>query len=338
MAPRIILGLMGFAPDENTGARLHKLSDLTTALDRFTARGFHELDTARSYGGGAQEGVTRQAGWRERGCAIATKVYPLVAGTHSAEKVTEEFEKSLKELGADCIDIAYLHAPDRSIPFEETLGAMNELHKRGKFKKLGLSNYAAYEVAEMVMICKERGWVRPTVYQGVYNVLQRGVEAELLPACRRYGLDFVVYSPIVGGLLSGRYTGAEEVPTEGRFSDKFLGGWVRGLYWKESTFQAVRELKDVADKEGVGMVEVALRWLVHHSAIDVTKGDGIIIGVSRLEHLDANLDALEKGPLSKELLEAVERMGRIAKAEETPYWHGTLEYGYDTKQVLFGDK
>lgn len=65
---------------------------------------------------------------------------------------------------------------------------------------------------------------------------------------------------------------------------------------------------------------------------------GLFIGVSRLEHLDANLDALEKGPLSAESLEAVERMGRIAKAEETPYWHGTLEYGYDTKEVLFGDK
>ena len=98
--------------------------------------------------------------------------------------------------------------------------------------------------------------------------------------------------------MSGRYAGTDQVPTEGRFSHKFLSGWLRGLYRKESIFRAVGELQGVADREGVGMVEVALRWLVHHSGIDVDKEDGIIIGVSKLEHLDASLDALEKGPLN----------------------------------------
>ena len=102
---RIILGLMGFAPDVKTGARLHEVADLAKALDMFQARGYSELDTARAYGGGAQEGFTRQAGWKERGMAIATKVFPMPPGTHRPEVITREFEKSLQELGADCVDV-----------------------------------------------------------------------------------------------------------------------------------------------------------------------------------------------------------------------------------------
>ncbi|KAK3346351.1 NADP-dependent oxidoreductase domain-containing protein [Lasiosphaeria hispida] len=335
--PRIILGLMGFAPDENTGARLHKVDDLKQALDIFQARGYSELDTARAYGGGAQEGFTRQAGWKERGFSIATKVYPIPPGNHAPEIITREFETSLRELGTDSVDIAYLHAPDRSIPFALTLAAMDALHKAGKFQRLGLSNFAAFEVAEVVLTCARRGWVRPTVYQAVYNCMQRGIEAELLPACRRYGLDVVVYSPIVGGLLSGQITRKETVPAEGRFSDKFLNGWIRERYFRDSTFDAIAELRAAADREGVSTIEVALRWLVHHSKLDVRGGDGIIIGVSKLEHIDSNLDYLEKGPLSEELLGALDRMWRIAKGEEAPYWHFDLEYAYDTKEALFGE-
>ncbi len=105
--PRIILGLMGFAPDAKTGARLTTVDDLKKALDIFQARGFSELDTARAYGGGAQESFTRQAGWRERGMAIATKVWPAPPGTHAPEPLTKAFETSLKELGTDCVDVCF---------------------------------------------------------------------------------------------------------------------------------------------------------------------------------------------------------------------------------------
>ncbi len=80
---------------------------------------------------------------------------------------------------------------DRSVPFAETLEAMDKLHKAGKFKRLGLSNFTAFEVAEIAMTCEYNGWVRPTIYQGVYNCIQRGIEPELIPACHRYGLDVV---------------------------------------------------------------------------------------------------------------------------------------------------
>ena len=168
---RVVLGLMTFGPDEKTGGRVTSLKEYEECLDYFQSQGYHEVDTARLYVGGQQEGFTRQARWKERGLKLATKCYPIQAGLHRPDRLKESCEKSLEELGADCVDIYYLHAPDRSVPFEETLGACNELHKQGKFVELGLSNYAAWEVAEIVTTCRKNGWVQPTVYQAMYNAI-----------------------------------------------------------------------------------------------------------------------------------------------------------------------
>ncbi len=169
--PRVILGLMTFGPDESAGGRITSLDTYDKSLDYFQSQGYNEVDTPRSYIAGKQEAFTAEAHWKERGLTLATKCYPNVPGKHKAERITEEFNKSLSELKTDCVDIFYLHAADRSVPFEETLEAVNKLHKQGRFVQLGLSNYTAFEVAEIVIMCKERGWVRPTIYQGMYNAI-----------------------------------------------------------------------------------------------------------------------------------------------------------------------
>ena len=120
---------------------------------------------------GKQEAFTAEAHWKERGLTLATKCYPNEPGTHRAGVIKERLAFSLKELKTDCVDIFYLHAADRSVPFEETLEAVNNMHREGKFVQLGLSNFTAFEVAEVVITCKERGWVRPTIYQGMYNCI-----------------------------------------------------------------------------------------------------------------------------------------------------------------------
>lgn len=120
-----------------------------------------------------QEAFTAQAGWKDRGFKIATKSYPSVPGAHSAANLRKDLETSLAELGTDCVDIFYLHSADRTTPFTETLKAANKLYKEGKFKQLGVSNFSAYEVAEVVMLCQARGWVKPTIYQGVYNAISK---------------------------------------------------------------------------------------------------------------------------------------------------------------------
>lgn len=168
---RAILGLMTFGPDESRGARITSLAEYNKCLDYFQKQGYSEVDTARIYVGGKQEAFTSEAGWKERGLTLATKWYPSTPGAHKPEVIREQLEKSLAELKTDCVDIFYLHAADRSVPFAETLEAVNQLHKEGKFVQLGLSNFAAFEVAEVVITCKERGWVRPTIYQGMYNAI-----------------------------------------------------------------------------------------------------------------------------------------------------------------------
>ena len=128
---------------------------------------------ARSYVDGRQEAFTAAARWKERGLTLATKLYPNPAGLHEPKALRENFELSLKELKTDVVDIFYLHAPDRSVQFAQTLAAVNALHKEGKFVQLGLSNFTAFEVAEVVMTCISHGWVRPTIYQAVYNAVSK---------------------------------------------------------------------------------------------------------------------------------------------------------------------
>ncbi|KAI0133989.1 aflatoxin B1 aldehyde reductase member 3 [Xylariales sp. AK1849] len=343
--PRVILGLMTFGPPgtEGAGSRITSGDTYRAVLDKFQSQGYNEVDTARVYISGKQEAWTRdEAKWNERGLTLATKVkYPGADGDHVAAKVEESVQESLKELGTNCVDILYIHAADRATPFEETLGALDKLHKAGKFVRLGLSNYTAFEVAEAVLICRQHGWVRPTIYQGMYNAITRGIDAELIPACRRYGLDIVVYNPIAGGLFSGKIKSKDMAPTEGRFSDQAgTGVNYRGRYFKDSTFHALEIVEKATEKAGLSMIETALRWTVHHSGLNIKDGgnDGVIIGISSLDQLEANLDNLEKGPLPEEVVKELDRAWSVAKADAPNYWHKDLVYKYDTQQALFGEK
>lgn len=267
----------------------------------------------------------------------ATKWYPREPKAHSAETLETQFNKSLSELGTDCIDIFYLHAADRTIPFQEPLKKLDELHKAGKFVQLGLSNFTAFEVAEVVMLCKANNWVRPTIWQGMYNAITRSIEPELIPACRRYGIDIVVYNPIAGGIFSGKYK-SSEVPSEGRYSNtnKAQGENYRKRYFKDATWEALSIIEPVVKKHDLTLLETAFRWLTHHSQLNIKDGgnDGIIIGVSSEEQLVNNLKDLEKGPLPEEVLKTLDEAWLVAKPTTANYWHGEVDYKYDTREAL----
>jgi aflatoxin B1 aldehyde reductase len=326
------------------------LSELNKHLDYFQSKGYNEVDTARMYVGGKQEAYTRDAKWQDRGLTLATKVYPYEAGVHKPDRLKEHFNTSLKELDTKTVDIFYLHAPDHSVPFEETLGAVNELHKEGKFVELGLSNFAAWEVAEVWNICKERGWVKPTVYQAMYNAisvspslpifssissskitmlntnacLARAIEPELIPCCRKYNISIVIYNPLAGGLFSGKIKSADIAPSSGRFSNTAkMGEMYRDRYFKDSTFEALKLVEKVAQKHSLTLLEIALRWCVHHSELKTrAKGgnDGVIIGVSSFEQLEGNLADLEKGPLPEEVVGVLDEAWMVAKASAPTYF------------------
>lgn len=121
--------------------------------------------TSPQYVAGQSESFLAAADYKGLGFKLATKVYPSVPGTHTPAMLRSKVSDSLTALNTEDVDIFYLHAADRSVPFVDTLQTVNELYKEGRFQTLGLSNYTAYEVAEIVTLCKERGWVRPKIYQ-----------------------------------------------------------------------------------------------------------------------------------------------------------------------------
>ncbi|EFR01081.1 aflatoxin B1 aldehyde reductase member 2 [Nannizzia gypsea CBS 118893] len=328
---RVILGLMTFGTDASVGARVTSLDEFNKCLSLFHSYGHGELDTARVYCRGSQEAFTAKTRFQELGLSIATKVYPNNVGDHKPEALRETFKKSLLELQVGSVDVFYLHAADRTTPFAETLAECDKLHREGLFQRLGLSNFAAFEVAEIVRLCRENGWVSPSIYQGKYNALHRSLEKELIPACRRYGIDVVVYNPLAAGLFSGKYKNAE-VPNEGRFSgpENSLGSLYRARYFKDATFEALRIIEPAATKHGLSLLEVAFRWIVHHSALNISDGgrDGVVIGVASCEQLEGNLKDLEKGPLPHEVIEALDAAWAVTAATEANYWHGKLEYAY----------
>lgn len=158
-------------------------------------------------------------------------------------------------------------------------------------------------------------------------------------ACRRYGLDIVIYNPLAGGLFSGKIKSKNDVPEEGRFGKvaKGMGERYRERYFHDPFFQALDLIEPVVKKNGLTMVETALRWCVHHSKLKIKDGnDGIIIGASSLQQLESNLADFEKGPLPEEVLNVLDEAWLLTKATTPNYWHLKLDYTYDTKQALFG--
>ena len=327
--PRVSLGLLTFGPpgSESYGTRISSLDNFRECLSYYASRGYKEVDTARTYVGGQQERWTREALADEslsKSVSFATKWYPYQAGEHKPVKVREALELSLRELGVKSVEIWYLHAPDRSVAFEETLSEVNALYQEGKFKTLGLSNYAAWEVAEIIGICQRQGWVRPRVYQAMYNCLTRAIEEELVPCCRKFGIDLLVYNPLAGGVLSGKYKSHQEIPEDGgRYSnsDPKIGQQYRDRYFKDANFEALKVIQPAAEKLGLSLLEIAFRWIVHHSALNAMGGnDGVVIGVSSLKQLEMNLDLLEKGPLPEEVLQALDQAWQITKPSCSLYW------------------
>src|SRR5277367_5054932 len=133
---------MTFGPEGTGGARVHEISTVGDILDTFQKFGYDELDTARGYCNGEEEGFITKAGWKERGMKMGSKCYPVEAGGHSAEKLRATLEKSLAELKTDKIDLYYLHAPDYTTPLADTITIMDQLHKEGKVDVWGISNFA----------------------------------------------------------------------------------------------------------------------------------------------------------------------------------------------------
>ncbi|WP_326614153.1 aldo/keto reductase [Streptomyces scopuliridis] len=309
---RLVLGTMTFG---DTVDRRGAAAMLDTALDA----GITGVDTANGYAGGESERILAGLlpGRRDR-IVLATKAgipHPD-QGEHaplSAAGMRAALEGSLKRLGTDRVDLFYLHQPDRATPLAETLTAVAEFVAEGKILALGVSNHAAWQIAELVRTAGEVGAPRPVVAQQLHNLLARRLEEEYVEYAAVTGLRTMVYNPLGGGLLTGRHTFGQ-TPGSGRFGDSKLAAMYRQRYWDERLFAAVGRLTAIAGEAGIPLTELALRWL-----LDRPSTDALLLGGSRTEHLRANIAAAQAGPLPAGVTAACDEVGAVLRGPMPAY-------------------
>eukprot|EP00746_Dinoflagellata_sp_MGD_P073355 gnl/MRDRNA2_/MRDRNA2_29772_c0_seq1.p1 gnl/MRDRNA2_/MRDRNA2_29772_c0~~gnl/MRDRNA2_/MRDRNA2_29772_c0_seq1.p1 ORF type:complete len:380 (+),score=64.27 gnl/MRDRNA2_/MRDRNA2_29772_c0_seq1:95-1234(+) len=266
---------------------------------------------------------------------VATKVNPWempsggpwVDGGLSPARMELQLSDELQRLQTSSVDLLYMHAPDPTTPLRESIQQMASFIQQGKVKTWGLSNFAAWQVAQAAEICKQEGWPLPTAYQGMYNALTRRVELELFPCLQHYGIAFNSYNILAGGLLTGKHKSVESIPTDGRFANNTM---YQKRFWKETYFQALEMVSQALAPFGIPMAEAAMRWAVHHSAIvaqfSATQPNRIILGASGLKHLQSNMKAMDAGPLPPEVVLAFDRGWDHSKALAPCYfWPGSQD-------------
>jgi aryl-alcohol dehydrogenase-like predicted oxidoreductase len=270
-------------------------------VDRAVEGGVNFFDTANVYNGGASETIVGKAlqGRRDK-VILASKVRGKMGDGAdesglSRAAIHKAIDASLRRLQTDYLDLYYLHQPDYNVRIEESLAAMDELVRAGKVRYPACSNYAAWQMTQILSISDRQGYKPPFVTQPMYNLLARGIEPEYVPMCREFGVSMVVYNPLAGGLLTGKQK--REAPIAGTRFDK--NDMYLNRYWYDAYFDAVQELAVIARNAGRSLVSLALNWLLHHTATDC-----VILGASRIEQLEENLKAFDEGALPPEIVAA----------------------------------
>ena len=295
---RLCFGTMTFGkPLDQAGA--------TQIVDRCIEAGINFFDSANMYQHGVAESMLGQAiqGRRDK-LVIASKAFfkmgeePDQQGL-SRKSILRAIDESLKRLNTDYLDLYYFHAPDHVTPIEESMEAMGLLVKAGKVRYPATSNYAAWQVVQMLWLAKEHGYQPPYISQPMYNLLARGIEQEYLPMCKEFDISTVVYNPLAGGLLTGKHRQSEVTPGTRFDSNKLY----QDRYWHRQDFEAVEKLRAIAAAAGRSLVSLALNWVLHHTAADC-----VILGASSLRQLDENLAAAAEGPLPEETVKACDEV------------------------------
>ena len=285
----LCLGCMNFG-GKSTPEDSYAIID--TAIDA----GINFLDTANVYGRGRSEEVTGEAlarnGKRQQ-IVLATKVHGTMADDdpnmlgNSRRHLIEQCEASLRRLQTDYIDLYQIHRPQSDIPIDETLRALDDLIGAGKVRYIGSSTFAAWQVMESLWVSKELGLNRFICEQQPYNILDRRVERELLPMARTYGIATIPWSPIAGGLLSGKYTRENQSPEGKRYANVADNPRFQARK-AEAIWDVIEGLTPMAEAKGCTLAQLALAWVVRQPGVTSP-----IIGPRTMEHLLDNLGALD---------------------------------------------
>jgi 1-deoxyxylulose-5-phosphate synthase len=299
--PRVALGCgnfggIGSAP-ELFGQGL-SFDEAFALMDAAWELGIDHFDTADAYGGGRSERTIGE--WmRGRGVrpAITSKTFnPMEPGADSGlapERIAHQLESSLKRLGVDCIDVYLAHEFDPDVPIAETVGAFEALKSAGKIRAYGVSNFDAEQLQDALAAGA------PQAIQNEHSLLARDDEASVLPLCEREQVAYLVFSPLAGGWLTGKYRRGEPFPAGSRMTQR-PGPY--SSFVNDRTFDRLERLSELADGAGRSMAGLALAWLLADERVTQ-----IVVGPGRPEHLAPVREALER-PLDESEKDEVERL------------------------------
>lgn len=275
-------------------------------IDRALERGVTWIDTANVYNEGESERVVGRAlRGRRDGVRLATKVgfgaRDGVPEGLAPAVIARAIDESLERLGTDRVDLYYLHVPDARVPIEESYAAMVDLVRAGKVRDIGVSNFASWQILEILHLCAARGWPKPAVSQVIYNVLIRQIEVEYLRFANRYGVHTTVYNALAGGILTPRYAEKPEAPVAGtRFDGNPL--YVR-RYWTDRMFAHRRALAAIAADDGMTLDVLAYAWLAGRPGVS-----SILLGPASVAQLDGAIDACARrlSPCALEVIDSLQ--------------------------------
>jgi aryl-alcohol dehydrogenase-like predicted oxidoreductase len=296
------LGAMMFGAWGNPD-HAESISIIHRALDA----GINFVDTADVYSQGESEEIVAKAlKGRRDNIVLATKCHGSMGDDpnqqgNSRRWITRACEDSLRRLGTDWIDIYQIHRPDPFTDIDETLGALTDLVRAGKIRYLGSSTFPAYAITEAQWVAEQRGRERFVCEQPPYSLLVRGIEADVLPMCRKYGMGVIPWSPLAGGWLSGKYRTGQDTPTSGRAS-RIPGRYDLSLPENQRKLEIVEQLAQLADDAGLSLIHLALAFVVEHPAVT-----SAIIGPRTMEQLEGQLGAADV-KLDDKILERIDEI------------------------------
>ncbi len=281
--------------------------DCVKIVHRALDAGINFIDTADVYSAGESEEIVGKAlQGRRDDVVLATKVHGTMgrdpnAQGNSRRWIVRECENSLRRLGTDWIDLYQIHRPDPDCDLDETLGALTDLVRQGKVRYLGSSTFPPSDIVEAQWVAERRGRERFVCEQPPYSILVRGVEAEVLPTCRRYGMGVIPWSPLAGGWLTGRFRKGQDIPLSHR-ARRIPQRYDMSLPGTQRKLDAVEDLAQLAERTGVSLVHLALAFVLRHPAVTAA-----IIGPRTTEQLETQLEAADVH-LDVDVLDEIDRI------------------------------
>ena len=263
-------------------------------IHRALDAGINFIDTADVYARGESEEIVGKAlaGGRRDNVFLATKVHGTMGDDpnqfgNSRRWIVAEVENSLRRLGTDWIDLYQIHRPELDTDIDDTLGALTDLVRAGKVRYIGSSTFPPSAIVEAQWVAERRGRERFVCEQPPYSILVRGVEADVLPTCQRYGMGVIPWSPLAGGWLTGRYRKGQDLPETHR-AQRIPQRYDMSLPGNQAKLEAADALAQLAEEAGLTLIDMALAFVLRHPAVTAP-----IIGPRTMEQLESQLGAAD---------------------------------------------